>query len=974
MSTPLQLAAERDPSGLFYCLELNTPDGEVATWAATNVGSRTGKPYFSKVTNWGDIPRAALDRTYTLESPQYTVEVDDTDRRLAVMMSGRYAEEIYDSTVTVYVGHREVEFADWQIRTSGVLDKLTPVGTRCTLSFRFDDRTLRREVGRYLLTKGGWPNIHPREVGKMAPIRIGYFRSAGNTDEGAVECPCVDTVSKYFYYSLGRKDVYAAYVDDVSVGASFTVRYLTVEGREHTIIDLGVVAMTAVVTADGQGPITGDTSHRDNPVSALAYLLTNHAYATFKNEATANATPTNSVFDATLLAAAEQQADDWGYELYSGIDVSDKKETWLSVINKWAATWQARVYWTAEGKLGIKFENNQEPEESVPVWNFSRAEVNQPMKSSDEDSATDSISLDFNGGQSITVTEDATQDPKIPTSLSLPYMWSSQISVAGLNAARLVARHVGSRKLRILRRGRRLVTQEVPLSYVLISDLVTEVDIVHRLGVSVSADGWTVTAPRRARVLKILEKPNTMTAVVTLEDLRANHTQVDMWDTALVYSPTDESNGLVSLGYEGNALANINQGNSSNTGEELATFLNSGELLANVLYGATAWIGDRRGTLFWNGLRNNIVPQSTFINGTTGWGGSSGHAVDTTDLLFPSSVSANSMKLTQAAGVQPILGTGAGALPATNDKYFLSVDAKSDANTNGWEFSLNYTGSGATPYYWNGTGWTATTEQWVPLLDPDTGTQAVVAGKKTRLWPANWIDFTLRADTANCRLRVRYKSTANTQSGHVYHVQLEKIDAGNGKYATGRLITSGSTVLRGAAAPFTFTWRQKTLRGFTLAFDVQTVWDAANRPSIDPFFWYGSITKSGQTDEVWVTYNTTLQRYEASKKVAGVTYTAYKSYVVARDVKHRVRVRFVSPDGENDLAANLISIWVEDDKGTDASAAALRNIDDVTATLVGEIGGRTLSVTYPSTNAVDGGMSQIIMIRGGLPDEEVLRL
>lgn len=325
---------------------------------------------------------------------------------------------------------------------------------------------------------------------------------------------------------------------------------------------------------------------------------------------------------------------------------------------------------------------------------------------------------------------------------------------------------------------------------------------------------------------------------------------------------------------------------------------------------------DANGDLF-EGARTNEVIESAFKNGAantyTGWTqsgtGSNGSAIadDTTDLLFDTTVTSRSVKITSGTPIH-----------AADLQLQATATASILANTVCRASVWHRDDSGAPLYY--GIQRSVDSNWW---RDSDQTWQAA------KTWNAMTAS-TSRARAKSKQINVGGSNTTLTlfvgvpttgqagQINHLFHAQIEQA-----KFASSTIATETVKVTRAAdkltwsnnAAIRAWIAEHSTFRG-----RARPWWDAADVTTVNKTIFYVGHDSNNYD---WLYFDGANARWVYERKAGGVVYRAVKAASPIAETEYKIACRCTGSTAELDLTAYTISIFVDGTKGTDATAAAL---------------------------------------------------
>jgi hypothetical protein len=180
------------------------------------------------------------------------------------------------------------------------------------------------------------------------------------------------------------------------------------------------------------------------------------------------------------------------------------------------------------------------------------------------------------------------------------------------------------------------------------------------------------------------------------------------------------------------------------------------------------------------GARTNLMTQSSFVNGTTGWTktentGAGTFAADTSELLFDSDVTAQSVSVTvTTAPYDIVIARATDSLSATTE-YTASFDWKQSGAATTRFALLNDTTA----------NWLQSNGTW------DAASAAIDLGTATGSIERDAVTFTTEGTASTHTLYVVFNGSTNGTVHHAYHVQVEA-----GAWASSRIVTEATAVTR----------------------------------------------------------------------------------------------------------------------------------------------------------------------------------
>lgn len=515
------------------------------------------------------------------------------------------------------------------------------------------------------------------------------------------------------------------------------------------------------------------------------------------------------------------------------------------------------------------------------------------------------------------------------------------------------SRVLATYKLLERREPRRLIRTRGPLR-VADTELMSLLPWSHRRGLAADGLGWGDESWRRrlSRPIMIKINPNTMEVAITAQDVH---------HLLLLYY--DEGRSFITGSSIADGVGRIYVGTRTYERDSYGYVEDPADgIVKRMAYDIEMMSGDAllHGQMIEN-RAYNICKRSSFVSGTTGLTlagtGTNGSsiAVDTTDLLFDSSITPNSLKWTAGNPHTAVLRATWVASDSTPADHVLrvSIDHKDD--------------SGA-PLYWNlqrssdSKYWNDTASTW-DVAAPDNA--LAVSTTKTRAISKN-IPTGTSAKTFVISILQKSGGTAS-RVNRVYHVQVERqvVDPPQNvaRWVSSRIVTNGSQEMRaGGILKVTNNVgaRNWPLAHGTALCEVIPSWDYTD-VAVLGFMYVMGLSYSGTETIRWF-YDGVNQLLTFRIRHAGVTYLATKSWQPMRGVMARIAVRWTGAEGELGLTPFTASVFVDGEKGTDVVFVQPTESD-------------TVDLEFGSladlSNSWDGVIRRIRITQRVLSDEEI---
>jgi len=367
-------------------LSVAWPNSNTIRYSSAPFTSATGGHYNGKVTSWGSLDYGISDRSGRLPSVETRVQIDDTSREIARIVSGVYADTVRGSAATIYLGAPTVASSSWDTLFVGSVVKVSfPSPFVAELTLRVADDQLQRQSprGGWALTRTSWPNAKAEVFDQMAPVLYGIHDASNvQTGPGLIPTLYVDTVAFRYLVCAGKaKSIDRVYVGGVQTGSGWTASYVTVNGRVYTIVTFSADQGDAEITVDAHGyePV-GDASGTTitNPATQWAHRLSNFVLGDY---ASGSWLSTNALIDSSYLTAAESYFTNLGAK--SSFYDSDRR-TGHDITAQYCHSWRMRTWWTMAGKIASGYENIFALPYTGTRWRWFRDELG-PFSLSEDD-------------------------------------------------------------------------------------------------------------------------------------------------------------------------------------------------------------------------------------------------------------------------------------------------------------------------------------------------------------------------------------------------------------------------------------------------------------------------------------------------------------------------------------------------------------------------------------------------------------
>jgi hypothetical protein len=352
---------------VFGALTVSFPGSYTFRASSGTFTSVTGGHYPAKVLSWGTLSYTISDRAGRLNAVETRITVADTDRTIARLVSGVYADSIRGSAATIKLATPTVASSSWATLFSGVVARISfPKPFEAEITIRTQDDQLLRVSprGGWALTRVQWPNAKAEVFDKFAPVLYGYHDSSPfQTTPGLVPTLYVDTTQFRYLVCAGKaKSLTRVFKDGVQItsggstdyGGAF--EYLTRNGRIYTCLKFTTDQGDAVFTIDALGyESVGDGSGSviTNPATIWAHRLTNFSLGDYL---TGSWLSTNAIIDATSLSDAEAYFTSLGTGAHASV-YDAERTTGMEITAAYCDSFRMRSFWTRSGTLATNYED-----------------------------------------------------------------------------------------------------------------------------------------------------------------------------------------------------------------------------------------------------------------------------------------------------------------------------------------------------------------------------------------------------------------------------------------------------------------------------------------------------------------------------------------------------------------------------------------------------------------------------------------
>lgn len=315
--------------------------------------------YEPKVKDWGGpITFASGDRTCALQTLEWTVEVDDTDRMLAKIFGS--GEHWQNAPVLYQTGGPTVPAASRNTEFSGYF-KGPPVCSgpmRYRLTFTNMPPALSSPFLRRSLSRQDFAGVSQDAIGQVPPLIYGRHYSEGTVDvaAGMLPAPVVQGWNgsvAIFLVGYGIPSVQMVYKDGVAqtTAGTWSATFVLINGTFISIFTVPSDPGTSKWTFDANGfdwNADGTGVVIEHAVDILKHILANFILPASQWGVNAWLTPDPTLIDLPSFADAK-------LFLFhkAGARFINGQQTGLQVINDWCQTFQIQAYITPKGKVGL---------------------------------------------------------------------------------------------------------------------------------------------------------------------------------------------------------------------------------------------------------------------------------------------------------------------------------------------------------------------------------------------------------------------------------------------------------------------------------------------------------------------------------------------------------------------------------------------------------------------------------------------
>ena len=351
--------------------------------------------------------------------------------------------------------------------------------------------------------------------------------------------------------------------------------------------------------------------------------------------------------------------------------------------------------------------------------------------------------------------------------------------------------------------------------------------------------------------------------------------------------------------------------------------------------------------------RTNLQTRSSFVSGLTGWSknedtGTGTFAADTGDLLFESSVSTQSGRLTLDTALAEVDLLPPAITLATSTEYTFSLDYKTEGSSAiGIKIQNTSTGNWLQA---NGT-WTA--------IENDQVLNAATSPSRYAL------TFTSEASGTAYQVTIKCTNVSAGERVWVYHTQVEA-----GAWASSRIVTDASTYERlgddlRIRNDSTLSQRIFPVDKFTAEILFTPQWNSGDVDARQVLW----ELYHDANNQIRLQHPASSSQLELVYEHAGTVEGAVVSASLVAGTEYRITCRKTGASGELDLTAGTISIFLDGVKGATEDVAAsdltqaassylqIGALNDGTSQCNGHIGSIFVSPVVYSDAEIEGGIT-----------------
>ena len=361
-SGPFRTEAQRRDGRILPVLQVSWPSG-TERYAVAGYPSSMGA-FSPRVLSWGTIKRSVSIRSSGLGAVDTSVDLADTDRHIAGLVTGSYGRSLRRSACKIMLASPNVPEDDWHVVFAGIVEGHSfPAPLRCRLTLRTDDRALRKDLVLPIVNELDYPNADSSAQDEIIPVLYGKLSSQGMSSKGMVPLLATDTTNQYhtlcvgWAYSVDR--VYRSDGTLISSG-NYTVAHPIRAGYLCTEVQItsGTPGTGLLADVQGYGSVGDGTGALiSNPAQQMRHFLRNFVYTRYQRGVWDAAHSSAPIAWRTWQACAE-------WMTRRSLEGSKRISTTVSgldMLTEWAESWGVKVYWTRDGKLAARPLNLTKP-------------------------------------------------------------------------------------------------------------------------------------------------------------------------------------------------------------------------------------------------------------------------------------------------------------------------------------------------------------------------------------------------------------------------------------------------------------------------------------------------------------------------------------------------------------------------------------------------------------------------------------
>lgn len=347
-------------------------DGTTYRFAGSTVASESAGLYKGLVTNWGSWSRHAGHSNFSLERPEFQVEIFDEERVLQKVIGGPAKGTVRGSAFSRWWRSFYVPTADHYKAFDGIVQNYSARDRNYSFRVSPDTAVLDSTLKIPFLTKADFPTAPDAVVNQPLWIVVGSFASGAVPNAaGMVKCvpATLDANGKSLEWivSYGQGVITALYYDGVKDTANWQF-YLQQRGKNfyqmaHYVGGTNPVP-TSQIFVDLQGiraeapHVTGGGTTITNPAKAMRRILGHFAYGDGDMRPGVSWTSETGIPVATeIWDAAETYFSDREDKMAR---VIRGDRTVSTIFSEWCDDFSAVPFWSDGWKIGAIPENEGE--------------------------------------------------------------------------------------------------------------------------------------------------------------------------------------------------------------------------------------------------------------------------------------------------------------------------------------------------------------------------------------------------------------------------------------------------------------------------------------------------------------------------------------------------------------------------------------------------------------------------------------